>query len=683
MCSTTAREPVPNRLEAASSPYLRQHADNPVDWYEWSDEAFARARAEDKPVFLSVGYASCHWCHVMAHESFEDTEVAELLNREFLPIKVDREERPDVDAVYMTAVQAMTGHGGWPMSVFLTPDGTPFFGGTYWPKEERGGMPGFLPVLEAVREAWREQRDAVVESGRRITERLQAEQEVSGPRGQVDARAADTAAALTVRLWDSELGGFGRAPKFPQAMTIDFLLAHHVRTGDQQAQTAAVHSLDAMARGGIYDHVAGGFARYSVDAQWLVPHFEKMLYDNALLLRAYTHAWQVTGRPRFRRVAVETADYLLREMTHRDGGLYSSTDADSEGHEGRFFVWSDAEFREVVAATGEDPERFARFFGVTPDGNFEGTTILSEVGARDEGDADFAAALVRVRTALYERREQRVHPALDDKVITSWNALALGALAEAGAVLGESRFVAAAARSARFLQDSLVVGGRLHHTWREGHGPSVPAFLEDVACLAQGLLVLYEADGNPEWLLWAQRLATEAHDGFSDGDTGTYFATAHDAQPLIARPKDLWDNAQPAGSSVMVDVHLRLASLTGDPVWSVRAERTLAAFLPRALQAPTGYGEFLRAMERMASGSREVAIVGNDGDPGRAALVAVVRERWRPGAVLAVGAPGGADVPLLAHRPLIDGAPAAYVCRHFTCDRPVTTAEELRVLLDR
>jgi len=673
---------MPNRLENASSPYLRQHAGNPVDWYEWGEEAFARARAEDKPVFLSVGYASCHWCHVMAHESFEDTEVAALLNRDFLPIKVDREERPDVDAVYMTAVQAMTGHGGWPMSVFLTPDGTPFFGGTYWPREERGGMPGFVPVLEAVGDAWRQQRDAVLESAQRITERLRAEHDLSGPRGRVDAQAADVAAALSVQLWDPDLGGFGRAPKFPQAMTIDFLLANALRTGDRQAETAAVHSLEAMARGGIYDHVAGGFARYSVDAGWLVPHFEKMLYDNALLLRAYLHAWQVTGRPRFRRVAVETADYLLREMTHPGGGLYSSTDADSEGEEGRFFVWSDPEFRAVVAATGEDVDRFARFFGVTPDGNFEGATILTEAGGRDEDDAVFASALDRVRAALWERREQRVHPALDDKVLTSWNALALGGLAEAGAVLGNTRYVSAATRCAHFLRESLVVDGRLQHTWREGHGPSVPAFLEDVAYLAQGLLVLYEADADPAWLQWAQRLATYADDAFADGDTGAYFATANDAEALITRPKDLWDNAQPAGSSVLVDVHLRLASLTGEPRWAVRAERTLAAFLPRALQAPTGYGELLRAMERLAFGSREVAIVGDDGDPALVSLVSVFRERWRPGTVLAVGMPGASDVPLLAQRPLVDGRPAAYVCRHFTCDRPVTSAQELRALLD-
>jgi uncharacterized protein YyaL (SSP411 family) len=500
----------------------------------------------------------------------------------------------------------------------------------------------------------------------------------------VDARVADTAAALCVRAWDRELGGFGPAPKFPQAMTVDFLLAHALRTGRAQAREAAVHSLDAMTRGGIYDHVAGGFARYSTDPGWLVPHFEKMLYDNALLLRALVHGWQVTGSPRFRRVAGETADYLLRELQQPGGGFSSSTDADSEGEEGRFFVWSDEEFREVVATAGEDPERFARFYGVTPGGNFEGATILSEPEPRDEADEDFAAALVRVRAALYERREQRVHPGLDDKVLTSWNGLAIAALAEAGAALDEPRHVAAAQRCARFLRDHLVVKGRLQHTWREGHGASVPGFLEDVACLAQALLVLYEADGDPAWFAWARDLAAEAEARFADpAAPGTYFATAHDAEALVTRPKDLWDNAQPAGPSVLVDVHLRLAGLTGDLAHRDVAERILAAFAPRAAQAPTGYGELLRGLERLLAGSQEVAIVGDPEGEDLRALVAVYRRAWRPGAVLAVGPPAGRDaaVPLLADRPLVDGRPAAYVCRDFACDRPVTSPEDLHRLL--
>ncbi len=700
-----------NRLGTASSPYLRQHAENPVDWHEWGEEAFARARAEDKPVFLSVGYSSCHWCHVMAHESFEDDAVAAVLNEHFVPVKVDREERPDVDSVYMAAVQALTGRGGWPMSVFLTPDGTPFFGGTYWPRDDRHGMPGFLRVLDAVSSSWAGQRDQVVAQGRRLAAHLQAQQEVTAAQDRADAEIAASAAGLCVQTWDARDGGFGMAPKFPQAMTIDFLLAHHLRTGDTGALRAATHSLDRMSRGGIYDHVGGGFARYSVDAVWLVPHFEKMLYDNALLLRAYTHAYQVSGNRRFRRVAMEVAEYLLREMRSPAGGFYSATDADSEGQEGKFFVWSKEEFDEVVRGAGEDPPEWGRFFGVTPEGNFEGANILSEripdvdgmepgapEGGREDEDAAFAARLERVRAALYERREQRVHPGLDDKILTSWNALVLGALAECGAALGVPRYIDAARECAAFLRRELWGGGALRHTWKQGHGASVGAFLEDVACLAQALLVLYEADAGGDsgetWFTWARELAADADARFAeigpDGPTGAYFSTAVDAERLLTRPKDLWDNATPAGSSVMVDVHLRLAALTGDGAHEDAARRTLGTFVGRARQAPTGYGELLRGLERLLGGPQEVAVVGHvDGAEGedRAALVRVYREAWRPGSVLAVGAPreGTPDaepaVPLLAGRGLVDGRAAAYVCRRLACERPVTDPAELRRLL--
>ncbi|HVL99474.1 MAG TPA: thioredoxin domain-containing protein [Egibacteraceae bacterium] len=686
-----------NKLANASSPYLRQHADNPVDWYEWGDEAFEEARRRDVPVFLSVGYSSCHWCHVMAHESFEDDEVAAVLNDRFVPVKVDREERPDVDSVYMEAVQAMTGHGGWPMSVFLTPDGAPFFGGTYWPRENRQGMPGFLRVLDAVSDAWTGQRDQVVESGRRITAHIRSAQQVDAADGAVDPQLPEEAAVRCVQAWDTQHGGFGRAPKFPQAMTIDFLLAHFLRLrrlGDPRADgvlRAATHSLERMSRGGIYDHVAGGFARYSVDEVWLVPHFEKMLYDNALLLRAYTHAWQVTGEPRFRRVATETADYLLREMRQEAGGFSSATDADSEGIEGKFFVWSKAEFTEVVAATGEDPEEWAAFFGVTEEGNFSDPhhpefgrhTILHEPRPRDERDEAFAGRLAKVRQALYDRRETRVHPGLDDKVLTSWNALALGALAEAGAVLDRGDYVDAARSCAAFLRGELLRGAPLHHTWKEGHGASVPAFLEDVAYLAQALLVLYEADPDPDWFNWARRLAADADARFADGDTGTYFSTSEDTGELPARPKDLWDNATPAGSSVMADVHLRLAAFTGNSEHADRAERILAALGPRARQAPTGFGELLRAAERLAAGPEEVAIVGTPTAEDTRALVGVYREGWRPGSVLAVGDSDGDThaVPLLHGRARLDGRAAAYVCRNFACARPVAKPEALRQLL--
>jgi uncharacterized protein YyaL (SSP411 family) len=679
---------MPNRLQHASSPYLRQHAENPVDWFEWGPEAFQLAVATDRPVFLSVGYSSCHWCHVMAHESFEDEEVAKLLNERFVSIKVDREERPDVDSVYMDAVQALSGRGGWPMSVFLTPDGVPFFGGTYWPKESRLGIPGFLRILDAVWQAWTQSRDQVVDAGKRLADHLRHGQDL-GPAMPVDAEAAEHAAKACVQLWDDRLGGFGAAPKFPQAMTIDFLLAHALRTGDDHALRAATHSLEAMARGGIFDHVGGGFHRYSVDAHWLVPHFEKMLYDNALLLRAYTHAHQVTGARRFRQVAVATADYLLRDLHHPAGAFFSATDADSEGVEGKFFVWTAEEFDEVVASTGEDPATWRRFFGVRQDGNWHdphghapaGTNILHETGPRDDDDQTLADRLGLVRAALYARRSTRVPPGLDDKVLTSWNALALGALAEAGAALDSPAYVEAARDCARFLRDRLIVDGRLRHTWTDGHGATIPAFCEDVAYLAQALLVLYEADGEVTWLRWARELAADAEARFADGQ-GAYYTTAHDAEALLTRPPDLWDNATPGVASVMADVHLRLHALTGEPEHARLAERILSQFIGRAEQAPTGYGELLRSLERLLAGPHEIAIVGPMDDPATAALVAVYREQWRPGAVLAVGPPGTTDVPLLAGRDLVNGQPAAYVCQHFACAYPVTDPDALRELLN-
>ena len=680
---------MPNRLQHASSPYLRQHAENPVDWFEWGTEAFQLARATDRPVFLSVGYSSCHWCHVMAHESFEDDHVAKLLNERFVPIKVDREERPDIDRVYMDAVQALSGQGGWPMSVFLTPDGTPFFGGTYWPRESRLGMPGFLKILDAVWQAWSERRDEVLDQGRRLADHLRREPDLGEPH-PADAEAAGRAATACVRQWDDRLGGFGGAPKFPQAMTIDFLLAHALRTGDEGALRAATHSLEAMSRGGIFDHVGGGFHRYSVDARWLVPHFEKMLYDNALLLRAYTHAHQMTSSGRFRRVASETADYLIRELRHPGGAFFSATDADSEGVEGKFFVWTAEEFDEVVAGAGEDPAIWRRSFGVHQDGNWHdphghapaGANILHEPGGfqaqDDEGRID---RLEVVRTALYARRSTRVPPGLDDKVLTSWNALALGALAEAGAALGVPAYIKAAQDCAQFLRDQVVVGGQLLHTWTEGHGAAVPAFCEDVAYLAQALLALYEISGEVTWLQWARELAADAEARFADGQ-GAYYTAARDAEALLTRPRDLWDNATPGAASVMADVHLRLHALTGEPLHAQLAERILSRFMSRAEQAPTGYGELLRSLERLLAGPREVAIIGLMGDPATAALVTAYRERWRPGAVLAVGPPGTANVPLLAGRDLVDGQPAAYVCERFACARPVTDPDALRALLN-
>ena len=685
-----------NRLGLAASPYLRQHADNPVHWFEWGDDAFARARGEDQPVFLSVGYSSCHWCHVMAHESFEDDEVAALLNEHFVSIKVDREEGPDVDAVYMNAVQALTGRGGWPMSVFLTPTGEPFFAGTYWPRDDRGGMPGFLRVLRSIAEVWREQRDQVTGAGERLSARLrEVSSSPGGGGGTIEPVAAQRAAQQVVAQWDRHDGGFGEAPKVPQAMTIDFLLAHAARTGDGAALEAATHALTAMSRGGIYDHVAGGFARYATDRRWLVPHFEKMLYDNALLVRAYTHAAQLTGEPRFRRVVRETIRWMLTEMAYEEGGLACALDADSEGQEGKFYVWRPDEFSAAVERAGADPAVWMERFGVTVRGNFNdphghippGTSILHEAEPLPE-DLDTLEERALVRAQLAAARAQRVRPGLDDKVLVSWNGLALGALAEAGAALEEPAWIAAARRTAEFLATALTGeddGGHpiLWHRWTPAHGAGIPAFAEDVAYLAQGLLALYEADHDPRWLQWATQLAADADERFRDPQDGTYFTTPRDGEQLIARPRELLDNATPATSSVMVDVHLRLAALTGGQRHVTAAEQTLTTLVGAAQQMPLAFGELLRALERLLGTSTEVAIVGPDGGE-RDALVAAYRAAWRPSAVLAVGAPDRAPaVALLENRPLRDGRPTAYVCHHFTCEQPVTEPDALSAQLAR
>jgi uncharacterized protein YyaL (SSP411 family) len=682
-----------NRLADAASPYLRQHADNPVDWYEWGDEAFARARETDRPVFLSVGYSACHWCHVMAHESFEDARVAALLNAEFVSIKVDREERPDVDAVYMNAVQALTGRGGWPMSVFLTPDGQPFFGGTYWPREDRGGMPGFVRVLASVAEIWRNQRDRVDEAGHHLSARLQAVSASPAAAGAVDDALARLAAETVVAQWDRHEGGFGAAPKFPHAMVLDFLLAHAQRTGDAAALEAATHTLTAMSRGGIYDHVAGGFARYATDRRWLVPHFEKMLYDNALLVRTYTHAAQLTGDPRFVRIVEETIAWLFDDLANDAGGFACAMDADSEGQEGKYYVWTSDEFAAAATAAGVEPATWTARWGVTARGNVndphghipEGTSIIHEATALPEDD-EVLAARRRLRHELRTVRAGRVPPATDDKVLVSWNALAIGALAVAGAALDRPTWIAAAGRTARFLTTTLVDGdGRLLHRWAPGHGAGIPAFAEDVTFLAQALLDLYEAGHDPQWLGWARRLATDADTRFRDTD-GTYFTTPADGEQLIARPRELLDNAIPSSSSVMADVHLRLAALTDEPSHADAAARTISTLAGSATRMPLAFGALLGAVERQLAPSTEVAIVGAR-SPARDALIREYRRRWRPGAVLAVGDPGERgtttdDVPLLRDRPTRDGTPTAYVCHHFVCALPVTSPDALRAQLD-
>ena len=679
-----------NRLSGSSSPYLRQHANNPVEWFEWGSEAFQAARERDVPIFLSVGYSSCHWCHVMAHESFEDEATAAELNARFVNVKVDREERPDVDAIYMKAVQGMSGRGGWPMTVFLTPDAQPFFAGTYFPKDGRHGMPSFLTVVRSVSDAWAERRDEVVASAADITASIaQADTLEAVDRLDLAGTTRDAAALVLHRAWDRTHGGFGRAPKFPQAMTIAWLLTRFDRTGDDVARSAAVQALDHMARGGINDLLAGGFARYSTDERWLVPHFEKMLYDNALLVPAYAAAASRTADRDLVRVTAETVDALLTAFATSDGPFVAAFDADTDGVEGSTYVWTDAELREVVASTGHDADRFARFLGVTPGGNWHeggaGITVLHEPVPRDtfaqaEGlDPDaFAADWREVRAALRARRDTRPQPGVDDKVLTDWNGLAIVGLVRAGRTLARTGWVDAAARAAEHLHTTAVTSDAGHV--RVQHTAGVDGFLEDHANLALADLELFGATGDVRWFDRALALAEAADARFADPEGG-WFQTSADGERLIARPKETWDNATPAGTSVMIEVCRRLHALTGDARWWEPAERALRLLADPARRMPTGFGAVLRQLEELAAGPVEVVIVGAPGTA-RDRLERAVLDAHHPSAVVVVAAPDHGDVvPLLAHRTEVDGRPAAYVCRSMVCERPLTDPADVARLL--
>jgi uncharacterized protein YyaL (SSP411 family) len=673
---------MPNRLAEATSPYLLQHADNPVDWYEWGPEAFERARAQDRPILLSVGYAACHWCHVMAHESFEDPETAMVMNERFVNVKVDREERPDVDAIYMDAVQAMSGHGGWPMTVFLTPDGEPFFAGTYFPREDRHGLPGLRRVLDAISDAWRERRQELLGQGRRVVEALATPVRTSSQPLTEDLLR--TAHRGLRSQFDPEWGGFGAAPKFPQPATLDFLLRCHLRGYDGSLEMVTL-TLDRMASGGMYDQLGGGFHRYSTDRVWLVPHFEKMLYDNAQLARTYLRAWQVTERERYREVATETLEYLLREMRHPEGGFFSAQDADSEGVEGKFFVWSQ---EELLAAAGEDGEAAAAYYGATPEGNWEGTNILWRPRSAEEvaeglglSVERLAEATRRARGALLEARGQRVRPATDDKVLASWNGLAIQALAEAGRALGEARFVEAAEEAAGFvLSEVRRDDGRLLRAWREGR-TSGPGFADDYAMMAAACLTLYETTFDLRWMMEARSLGDELIRLFHDPEGDGFFQTGSDGERLVVRPKELFDNAVPSGNSVGAEVLQRLALLTGESAYETAAISALRPVRELMARAPTMLGNALGALDLYVSAAREVAIVG---DPSSDATKRLVKEVWRrflPNSVLALRSPedGAAAevVPLLADRDPVDGRAAAYVCERFVCQRPVTEPADL------
>ena len=668
-----------NRLAHETSPYLRQHRDNPVDWYPWGEEAFAAARERDVPVFLSVGYSSCHWCHVMAHESFEDAETARVMNELFVNVKVDREERPDIDSVYMQAVQAMTGRGGWPMSVWLTPDGRPFYGGTYYPDEDRHGMPSFRRVCAAVADAWRERRDELDQQADRLTHTIARRVVPATAQGAPGVEVLRAAYANVARQFEPRHGGFGRAPKFPQAMTLDFLCRAYVRNGSEETLAMVTTTLDAMAAGGIYDQLGGGFARYSTDDYWLVPHIEKMLYDNALLTRVYTHAHQLTGSARYRRVVEDTVTYVLRDLRHPEGGFFSAEDADSEGVEGKFYLWSIDEVREVC---GDDADEVIRYFGMTERGNFVDPhtqysgNILHVV---DRGEEP-SPAVDRARRRLFERRARRTRPGLDDKVLLAWNALMLGALGEAAAVFERDDWMDAARSNARFLLDRLR---RDDGRFLRSCGAPHLAYAEDHAALLEALCTLAEYDG-PSWIAPAVAVADDLIRLFHDPDEGGFFTTGHDAERLVVRQKDFFDDATPSANSMAANGLLRLAALTGERRFEQPAVEVLTLLGGAMASHPTAFAHALEALERRLAGPLEVVVVGEPSDDARRALVREATRRLLPGATRMVSSPSEAadGSPLLEHRVLVGGRATAYVCRAYVCNRPVTTPEELREQID-
>jgi hypothetical protein len=706
-----------NRLIAETSPYLLQHAHNPVDWHPWGPEALERARTENKPILLSVGYSACHWCHVMAHESFEDEETAALMNEWFVNIKVDREERPDIDAIYMEAVQTLTGRGGWPMTVFLTPDGRPFYGGTYFPPTPRYGMPSFRQLLGAIADAWQERRRELESAGDRLGEALNRSSQILPAGTALAPELLDRAARGLLRSHDSVEGGFGQAPKFPQPMNLDFLLQGYCRSRDPEMPKAVALTLTKMANGGMYDQLGGGFHRYSTDAHWLAPHFEKMLYDNAQLARTYLHGWQITGQELFRRIVTETLDYVLREMTSPEGGFYSTQDADSEGQEGKFFLWSTEEIASLLGP--DDAPLFCAYYDVTERGNFHeagpGANILHaarempEVAREQRVSPErLAAAVTRGREILFAARETRVHPGRDDKILAEWNGLMIHALAEAGAVLARPDYVSAARNAAGFLLSRMCISGapgyshsprstiddrlstilhrpssivhrpselRLFRTYKDGRA-HLNAYLEDYAAVAVGLVALYEADFDLRWLQAAEALARTILGHFSDDQGGGFFQTSDDHERLVARRKDFIDSAVPSGNSLAAELFLHLGVLLGKPEYAEYASGIMQLMADAMGAQPGAFGRLLCALDAYLDPGHEIAIIGDPAADDTRALLAVVRRRYLPKGVLALRHPGdeaaGATVPLLAGRGQMDGKATAYVCRDYTCRLPVT-----------
>ncbi len=684
---------MPNRLATESSPYLRQHAGNPVDWYPWGREAFERARAEQKPILLSVGYAACHWCHVMAHESFEDDATAALMNALFINVKVDREERPDVDAIYMQAVQALTGHGGWPMTVVLTPDGTPYWGGTYFPPDDRHGMPSFTRVIQAVANAYREQPDAIVRTTDAMRALYENTSRVASATGAIDAALLQRAFTQLATRYDRTLGGFEGAPKFPQTMALDFCLRWHARTDDAAEKALALEiahrSFLAMARGGLFDQIGGGFARYSTDEAWLVPHFEKMLYDNALLVRLGVHLWQVTRDDEVRRATEATIDWLAREMTLPNGGFASSLDADSEGEEGKFYVWS---ADELNALLGDDAAVARAYWRVSPGGNFEGRSILhvpvapSLVAARlGLSETTVQETIGRAATTLLAAREQRVRPGLDDKVLAGWNGLMTRALADAARAWRRDDVTRAAVRNAELLRDRLVhADGRVTRVLNErrsdqhgGESNRGPGFLDDHAAVALAFLSVHELTLDPSWIGHAQRVAEAMRRHFRDAATGAWYDTADDAESLITRPRDLHDNATPSGQSLALELELRLSELSGEHV--VR-DQVVAAMAPLAEPMgkwPNAFGHLLGVALLAVDGPVAVALMGDPTSVAIRVMAAALGERYLPALVLAGALDDANDISLFHGRAPAHGTGTAYVCRNFHCEMPVTDAAAL------
>ena len=675
-----------NRLANETSPYLLQHAENPVDWYPWGEEALTKAREEDRPILLSVGYSSCHWCHVMERESFEDTATAGLMNEHFVNIKVDREERPDIDSIYMQAVQALTRGGGWPMTVFLTPDGAPFYGGTYFPPRQYGGMPAFTQLLRSIADAYENRRDEVDQSAGQVREFLRNAADAAMPESEDSgSQLFENAARSLLSEADVKLGGFGGAPKFPQPMNVEALLRYHHRTGDEYALSAVNATLTAMARGGIYDQVGGGFSRYSTDERWLVPHFEKMLYDNALLARLYLEAYQATGEDLYRRTAEETLGYLVRDMRSPEGGFYSAEDADSEGVEGKFYVWTPDELREALGE--EDARLAAAYWGVTERGNFEGKNILnisraSEAVAPevDLAPEELERRVAEIRRTLLAEREKRVRPERDEKVLAAWNGLALRAFALAARVTGDEEYRRVAGELAAFLLYRMKVGGRLRRSYKDGEA-RIDGYLEDYAAVADGLVALYEATFETRWLSEARDLADAMLELFWDSERGAFYDTAADHEELVTRPRDLYDTAAPSGNSLATEALLRLALLLDREEYRRVADTVLEDLAGGMEKLPAGFGRLLAALDFSTSRVQEIAFVGEPGSEELRSLAEPVDARYLPNAVIAGCAPDDAQaaalVPLLQDREARDGRATAYLCEGYVCQSPATEPGEL------